>query len=309
MTHSTPCPAARTAWRARPAAVATTPARLPMAAGPYGTTPPGVGGSVHFAPRWARWHELDAVPVLPRSAWGADEDRRFADGEERWPPTYATAEALVVHHTRTVNEDPSPAATMRAIYRFHADVRGWGDIGYHCVVAPDGRVFAGRADGGRPGVVAGHALGHNTGTEGIAVLGNFEEALPTPEAWRSLVALLAAPVPGARPRPPRPQRPARPGRRPSHLPDHPRPRGLPPHHLPGRTAGRRPAAAARRRGGRARRGSGRSGQPPDEQERQPAEGGPHRVGQHRVGGVGHDGRLGHGRLVALGHLQPGGARR
>ncbi len=133
----------------------------------------------------------DAVPVLPRAAWGADESRRYDEGVERWPPSYASAEALVVHHTRTTNEDPSPAATMRAIYAFHADVRGWGDIGYHYVVAPDGRVFTGRWDGGRPGVVAGHALGHNTGTEGIAVLGNFEQALPTAEAWRSLVALLA----------------------------------------------------------------------------------------------------------------------
>ena len=94
---------------------------------------------------------FDPVPVLPRPAWGADEGRRFVDGEERWPPTYATAEAVVVHHTRTANEDPSSAATMRAIYAFHADVRGWGDIGYHYVVAPDGRIFAGRWDGGRPG--------------------------------------------------------------------------------------------------------------------------------------------------------------
>jgi hypothetical protein len=136
--------------------------------------------------------DSDAAPVLPRAAWGADERRRFADGEERWPPAYATAEALVVHHTRTANEDPTPEPTMRAIYHFHADVRGWGDIGYHYAVAPDGRVFAGRWDGGRPGVVGGHAFGHNTGTEGIAVLGNFEEALPTPEAWHSLVALLAS---------------------------------------------------------------------------------------------------------------------
>jgi hypothetical protein len=135
---------------------------------------------------------FDGVPVLPRAAWGADERRRFADGEERWPPTYATAEALVVHHTRTANEDPAPEATMRAIYGFHADVRGWGDIGYHYVIAPDGRVFAGRWHGGRPGVVAGHALGHNTGTEGIAVLGNFDDTLPTPDAWRSLVSLLAS---------------------------------------------------------------------------------------------------------------------
>jgi hypothetical protein len=134
----------------------------------------------------------DVVRVLPRAAWGADEQRRFADGEERWPPAYATAEALVVHHTRTANEDPSPEATMRAIYGFHADVRGWGDIGYHHVIAADGRVFAGRWDGGRAGVVAGHALGHNIGTEGIAVLGNFEDTLPTPEAWRSLVSLLAS---------------------------------------------------------------------------------------------------------------------
>ena len=42
--------------------------------------------------------KMHHVPVLSRAAWGADERRRFADGEERWPPTYATAEALVVHH-------------------------------------------------------------------------------------------------------------------------------------------------------------------------------------------------------------------
>jgi N-acetylmuramoyl-L-alanine amidase len=133
----------------------------------------------------------EGVPVVARAAWGADESRRFVDGRERWPPTYATAEALVVHHTRTTNDDPSPDATVRAIYAFHADVRGWGDIGYHWVVAPDGRVFAGRWDGGRPHVVAGHALGHNTGTEGIAVLGNFEHEPPTAAAWQSLVAVLA----------------------------------------------------------------------------------------------------------------------
>jgi hypothetical protein len=123
---------------------------------------------------------------------------RHVDGVERWPPVHEPVQALVVHHTRTANGPADHAATIRGVYRFHADVRGWGDIGYHYLVAPDGLVYAGRWDGGGDGpppglgVVAGHALGHNVGTEGIGVLGRFDHEGPTAEAEEALVGLLAA---------------------------------------------------------------------------------------------------------------------
>ena len=50
-------------------------------------------------------------------------------------------------HTDTRNGDPDPAATVRAIYRYHAVDRGWGDIGYNYVVDVNGNIFEGRVGG------------------------------------------------------------------------------------------------------------------------------------------------------------------
>ncbi|MBI5147594.1 MAG: N-acetylmuramoyl-L-alanine amidase, partial [Parcubacteria group bacterium] len=53
------------------------------------------------------------------------------------------------------------------------------DIGYNYVIDQDGRVYEGRYGG--DGVVAGHAYGYNTGSIGIALLGNYQtNELPAP---------------------------------------------------------------------------------------------------------------------------------
>jgi len=74
---------------------------------------------------------------------------------------------------------------MRGIERLHLD-RGWSCIGYHYVVMPSGRVFAGRPEDAQ----GAHALGHNHETLGVAVAGNFEHEPPTPAMLDSLFALL-----------------------------------------------------------------------------------------------------------------------
>ena len=53
----------------------------------------------------------------------------------------------IVHHTAGVNHDPDPAATVRAIFAYHAVVQGWGDIGYNFLVDADGRIYEGRHSG------------------------------------------------------------------------------------------------------------------------------------------------------------------
>ena len=69
--------------------------------------------------------------VISRAGWGADEALRFdASGNELWPPEFHPTQKLIVHHTAGQNGDPNPAATIRAIYYYHAVTRGWGDIGY-----------------------------------------------------------------------------------------------------------------------------------------------------------------------------------
>jgi hypothetical protein len=146
--------------------------------------------------------------VISREQWGADEGLRFeADGTEVWPPTFHPTQKLIVHHTVTKNDDPDPAGTVRAIYRYHAVDKGWGDIGYNFLVDAEGRIYKGRwsgpagsrtgdtvtgedADG--KGVTGAHVGGWNSGTMGIAVLGDYDKAeKPTAASLQALVDHLA----------------------------------------------------------------------------------------------------------------------
>ncbi len=143
--------------------------------------------------------------VIPRSAWGADESLRFDEnGHEIWTREYFPVQKLVVHHTAGRNHDPNPAATVRAIYYYHAVTQGWGDIGYHYVIDDAGRVYEGRYSRDYPsgvtpsaddeqgwGVVAGHARGFNAGSLGFSVLGTYTDIAPTAAAQQSLVRMLA----------------------------------------------------------------------------------------------------------------------
>jgi hypothetical protein len=147
------------------------------------------------------------VLYLNRAGWGADESYRFLpDGSESWPPEYFPVQTLTVHHTAGINDDPDPAATVRAIYFDQAVLQDFGDIGYHALIDERGTVYEGRwsgadpvpvlgtepgPDGRLPMVNAGHVLGFNAGNVGIALLGNFTDQLPTRAARRSLTVLLA----------------------------------------------------------------------------------------------------------------------
>jgi hypothetical protein len=139
---------------------------------------------------------------LSRAAWGADESLRFDDsGAERFPQTYWPVQTLTVHHTATANDDPDPAARMRAIYRNQAVELGFGDFGYHFLIDEAGRVYEGRWSGedGIPGfdrtgqmVNAAHVGGFNAGNVGVVLLGNFVDRAPAVAAVRSLTLVLAA---------------------------------------------------------------------------------------------------------------------
>ncbi len=80
---------------------------------------------------------------------------------------------------------------MREIQRWHLE-RGWATVGYHFVVSPSGRIFRGRP----VHRLGAHVLGHNGGTVGIALMGNFELERPTPAALASLGHTRRRLVPG-----------------------------------------------------------------------------------------------------------------
>lgn len=111
-----------------------------------------------------------------------------------WPIAYSKKiQKIVVHHTagevKDVNGDgqinaKDYALQMNGIYRFHALTRNWGDIGYNFLIDPLGNIYEGRA--GRAGIkipVAAHVLCQNTGSLGIALLGNFsqQDIVPIPQ--------------------------------------------------------------------------------------------------------------------------------
>ncbi|GGV39983.1 hypothetical protein GCM10010495_66730 [Kitasatospora herbaricolor] len=140
------------------------------------------------------------IEYLSRAAWGADETKRFKNGVENTPTAYYPLQTLTVHHTDGVNADPDPAATVRAIYEYHAITLDWGDIGYHFLIDEAGRIYEGRYSGtdGIPAhdsngkvVTAFHTAGFNSGNLGIALLGTLVDQQPTDAARASLTALLA----------------------------------------------------------------------------------------------------------------------
>lgn len=165
-------------------------------------------------PRPLRWSEpratashLTQPALVTRAGWGADESLRCnADGTPKSSWSFYSTGKLIVHHTVTANADPDPAATVRAIYQYHVQSRGFIDIAYNFLVDANGTIYKGRYSGPNGtcyqdtvtgenanglGVTGAHTGGWNSGTMGIAVLGNYEE-VPLSEATRgALVEHLA----------------------------------------------------------------------------------------------------------------------
>ena len=127
-------------------------------------------------------------PIVPRSAWGADESIRRNEPEYASGVRFAT-----VHHTAGPNSySPSQAAAiMRGIQIYHVKSNGWNDIGYNFLVDRYGTVYEGRYGGIDRNVVGAHARGFNTGSAGVAVIGTFESVGIPAAAEASLEKLLA----------------------------------------------------------------------------------------------------------------------
>ncbi len=128
--------------------------------------------------------------IISRAEWGANP--AYLD----WEPECARPKAFVVHHTVTANDDADPAATVRAIYYYHAVVRGWGDIGYNFLVDRFGNLYEGRygmaqCEPQGETVIGAHAYRFNKGTIGVAFLGTFSRETPTPQALEAATQLIA----------------------------------------------------------------------------------------------------------------------
>ena len=136
-------------------------------------------------------------PIISREEWGALPVDAMARNEgglyekgvnpEGWY-VYSgdlrnSYQTLVIHHSAFYKA--SGIATLREVQRLHREDRGWADVGYHFMVDMDGTIYAGRNLGAR-GV---HTQGHNTGSAGICLLGDFRFRSPAKAQWDALIAL------------------------------------------------------------------------------------------------------------------------
>lgn len=113
----------------------------------------------------------------------------------RSTPTSWVRKPVVIHHSasrqprgktkRDVIRDEK--ALIRQFQQGHFN-QGWSDIGYHYLITPSGRIFAGR----KPKTTGAHA-GDNYGNScpGVCVVGNYDVYEPTEESMAALDWLMS----------------------------------------------------------------------------------------------------------------------
>lgn len=123
--------------------------------------------------------------IIPRAAWSAPKPKNA--------PSMGHVQVAFVHHTVNGNgytQDQS-AAIVRAIADYHMRSNGWSDVGYNFLVDRYGQIFEGRMGGIDQPVVGAQAVGWNSISTGIAIIGTFENE-PVPDAALNAVAALIA---------------------------------------------------------------------------------------------------------------------
>ncbi len=117
----------------------------------------------------------NAPAVISRGDWGARP-------EACTPDVAFGLVGAVVHHTAGSNSYATVAQAMAQIrgdQAYHIDGRGWCDIGYNFVVDKWGNIYEGRANSLTQPVIGVHAGGFNTGTVGVAMLGDYSTVAPS----------------------------------------------------------------------------------------------------------------------------------
>jgi len=128
----------------------------------------------------------NAPAMYSRAQWGADESLR------EWGPAQGDFKGAVIHHTAGTNSygEGDVPAILRGIYAYHAQTRGWGDIGYNYLVDKFGRIWEGRSGGFEMETAGAHVAGFNSATVGVSVLGNYQAATVSNAAVDAIVRLL-----------------------------------------------------------------------------------------------------------------------
>nr|WP_296070037.1 N-acetylmuramoyl-L-alanine amidase [uncultured Actinoplanes sp.] len=177
-------------------AEATPPGGTPSgepATGAPGTTPPVEPSSPQTSPTALPTPTGAPRPQLPpyvsRSGWNADETL-VTD-----PISVAPAAKMVfVHHTGFGNGSTcaDSASIVRGIQANDVKVKKLSDMGYNFLVDRCGTLFEGRKGGVGNAVVGAHTVGFNTGSVGVALLGDYTTVVPAEAALTTIAQVAAA---------------------------------------------------------------------------------------------------------------------
>lgn len=134
---------------------------------------------------------VSSAPALPqgtiaRSAWSKGDP--YFPNMTRMQPI----QRITLHHDGmnafTATSQQAAAERIEAIRRSHRNMPGWGDIGYHFVIDPAGRVWE-----ARPLTWQGaHVKDQNPGNIGICLLGNYEIQRPNDTQLAAMERLVAS---------------------------------------------------------------------------------------------------------------------
>jgi len=162
------------------------------------------------SPRWPDLPASNYTPVQPRRAVTPTPapavPQETVNGRAAWAtssPIPRRMDPMLPIRRLTVHHDGMPPVDLRSereiaaridlIRRAHQG-KGWGDIGYHYIVDPMGKVWEGRPLNWQ----GAHVAGNNEGNLGVMVLGNFQKQRPTPAQLDTLDRFIAAQVNGRR---------------------------------------------------------------------------------------------------------------
>ena len=139
-----------------------------------------------YQPKWKPLPEADLPDyVIPRTTWAK------GDPVPRLMNRMLPVKRITLHHdgmdTFTASAYDAARNHLELIRRSHRN-NNWGDIGYHFLIDPAGRVWQ-----GRPLEWQGaHVRAQNEGNLGICVMGNFEKQRPNSNQLRQIEAFTAA---------------------------------------------------------------------------------------------------------------------
>jgi hypothetical protein len=120
--------------------------------------------------------------VVPREEWNS-EPQPFPDSKKH-TPKYVT-----IHHAGVIYKPGTdPAKFVKNMQAWGQKDKGWPDLPYHFLIAPDGRIFEARDMAYEPDTNTKYPL---QGHIGVEMMGDFNKQRPSPQQLESAARLIA----------------------------------------------------------------------------------------------------------------------